>query len=89
MKMNNEKKITRLLTTTVVSNKMDKTAVVLFERKVKHPLYGKYIKKSTKLKIHDKDNICKIGDQVTITECRPISKHKSWKLVEVVSNKES
>lgn len=85
--MNNEKKKIRLLTTTVVSNKMDKTAVVLFERKVKHPLYGKYIKKSTKLKIHDKDNVCKIGDQVTITECRPISKDKAWKLVEVVSNK--
>ncbi|MEC7885759.1 MAG: 30S ribosomal protein S17 [Pseudomonadota bacterium] len=85
--MNDEKKKIRLLTTTVVSNKMDKTAVVLFERKVKHPLYGKYIKKSTKLKIHDKDNVCKIGDQVTITECRPISKDKSWKLVEVVSNK--
>ncbi len=85
--MNDEKKKIRLLTTTVVSNKMDKTAVVLFERKVKHPLYGKYIKKSTKLKIHDKDNVCKIGDQVTITECRPISKDKSWKLVEVVSSK--
>ena len=85
--MNDEKKKIRLLTTTVVSNKMDKTAVVLFERKVKHPLYGKYIKKSTKLKIHDKDNVCKIGDQVTITECRPISKDKAWKLVEVVSNK--
>jgi len=79
----------KTLTGTVISNKMDKTAVVLFERKVKHPKYGKYIKKSTKYKIHDEDNLCKEGDVVTITETRPISKDKSWKLVEVLGAKEN
>ena len=79
----------KTLTGTVISDKMDKTAVVLFERKVKHPKYGKYIKKSTKYKIHDEDNLCKEGDVVTITETRPISKDKSWKLVEVLDAKEN
>jgi len=79
----------KTLTGTVISNKMDKTAVVLFERKVKHPKYGKYIKKSTKYKIHDEDNLCKEGDVVTITETRPISKGKSWRLVEVLGAKEN
>lgn len=85
--MEQNKKI-KTLTGTVVSDKMNKTAVVLFERKVKHPKYGKYIKKSTKYKIHDENNKCKIGDVVTITEVRPISKDKSWKLVEVLGSKE-
>ena len=85
--MEQNKKI-KTLTGTVVSDKMNKTAVVLFERKVKHQKYGKYIKKSTKYKIHDEDNKCKIGDVVTITEVRPISKDKSWKLVEVLGSKE-
>ena len=67
----------KTLTGTVVSDKMNKTAVVLLERKVKHPKYGKYIKKSTKYKVHDDENKCKIGDIVTITEVRPISKDKS------------
>lgn len=80
-------KTIKTLTGTVVSDKMNKTAVVLFERKVKHPKYGKYIKKSTKFKIHDEENKCKIGDVVTITEVRPISKAKSWKLVDVLGNK--
>tara|TARA_S200000501_G_scaffold259718_1_gene243607 strand:- start:2 stop:262 length:261 start_codon:yes stop_codon:yes gene_type:complete len=84
--MEQTKKI-KTLTGTVVSDKMNKTAVVLFERKVKHPKYGKYIKKSTKFKIHDEENKCKIGDVVTITEVRPISKAKSWKLVDVLGNK--
>ena len=86
--MEQTKKI-KTLTGTVVSDKMNKTAVVLLERKVKHPKYGKYIKKSTKYKVHDQDNSCKIGDVVTITEVRPISKNKSWKLVEVIGSKES
>ncbi|MAZ79623.1 MAG: 30S ribosomal protein S17 [Gammaproteobacteria bacterium] len=86
--MEQSKKI-KTLTGKVVSDKMNKTAVVLFERKVKHPKYGKYIKKSTKFKIHDEDNKCKIGDIVTITEVRPISKDKSWKLVEVLGSKEN
>ena len=86
--MEQVKKI-KTLTGTVVSDKMNKPAVVLLEKKVKHPKYGKYVKKSTKYKVHDQDNICKIGDVVTITEVRPISKNKSWKLVEVIGSKES
>ena len=86
--MEQVKKI-KTLTGTVVSDKMNKTADVLLEKKVKHPKYGKYVKKSTKYKVHDQDNICKIGDVVTITEVRPISKNKSWKLVEVIGSKES
>jgi small subunit ribosomal protein S17 len=84
MVMSEEKKLTTV-TGKVLSNKMDKTATVLIERKVKHPLYGKYIKRSTKLHVHDEKNECGIGDTVTITECRPMSKTKSWALVEVVS----
>ena len=85
--MEQSKKI-KTLTGTVISDKMDKTAVVLFERKVKHPKYGKYVKKSTKYKIHDEKNECKTGDVVTIAEVRPISKDKSWKLVGILGNKE-
>ena len=79
-----EEKKQRTVTGKVVSNKMDKTVSVSVERKVKHPLYGKYIRRSTKLHVHDEKNECNEGDQVTITECRPISKTKSWKLVEIV-----
>ena len=82
--MSEENKL-RTVSGKVLSNKMDKTATVLIERKVKHPLYGKYIKRSTKLHVHDENNECGIGDTVTITECRPMSKTKSWSLVEVVS----
>ena len=85
--MEQNKKI-KTLTGTVISDKMDKTAVVLFERKVKHPKYGKYVKKSTKYKIHDEKNECKTGDLVTIAEVRPISKEKSWKLIDILGNKE-
>ena len=74
----------KTLTGTVVSDKMDKTAVVLFERKVKHPKYGKYVKKSTKYKIHDEDNKCSIGDTVKIMETRPLSKTKCWRLIEIL-----
>ena len=81
--MEQNKKI-RTLTGTVVSDKMNKTVVVLFERKVKHPKYENILKKSTKYKVHDEDNKCKVGDIVSITEVRPISKDKSWKLVEVL-----
>jgi len=77
-------KILRIQTGSVVSDRMDKSAVVLIERKVKHPIYGKFVKKSTKLHIHDENNECGIGDTVQITECRPISKTKSWKLVKIV-----
>ena len=85
--MEQSKKI-KTLTGTVISDKMDKTAVVLFERKVMHPKYGKYVKKSTKYKIHDEKNECKTGDVVTIAEVRPISKDKSWKLIGILGNKE-
>jgi small subunit ribosomal protein S17 len=77
-------KVLRIQTGSVVSDKMDKSAVVLIERRVKHPVYGKFVKKSTKLHIHDENNECAIGDTVQITECRPISKTKSWKLVKIL-----
>lgn len=80
---NAEKKV-RTLTGTVVSNKMDKSIAVLIERKVKHPLYGKYIKKSTKILAHDEDNTCTIGDLVIIAESKPISKRKAWTLQRIV-----
>ena len=67
----------------VVSNKMDKSIVVLIERRVKHPVYGKIIKRSTKIHAHDAKNDCGIGDEVTIKEVRPISKTKSWTLVSI------
>lgn len=73
----------RVLTGKVVSDKMDKTITVLIERRVKHPLYGKYMSKSSKLKAHDEENTCKIGDTVTIAESRPLSKTKSWALVKI------
>ena len=68
----------------VVSDKMDKTIVVLIEDNVKHPLYGKIMKRSIKLKAHDENNECKIGDKVEIMETRPLSKDKRWRLVEVI-----
>lgn len=82
--MSEEKTLVRTLTGRVVSAKMDKGAVVLVERKVRHPLYGKYIRRSTRLHIHDESNACRQGDTVTIQECRPYSKTKCWKLVDVV-----
>ncbi|WP_394764636.1 30S ribosomal protein S17 [Stenotrophomonas sp.] len=69
----------------VVSNKMNKTVTILVERLVKHALYGKYIRRSTKLHAHDEDNACNEGDVVRITECRPLSKTKNWRVVEVVN----
>ncbi|MEI7734944.1 MAG: 30S ribosomal protein S17 [Ferruginibacter sp.] len=68
----------------VTSNKMDKTITVNVERKVKHPLYGKFVKKSTKFHAHDEKNECSIGDTVKIMETRPLSKTKRWRLVEVI-----
>ena len=75
--------LARQLTGKVVSDKMDKTIVVLIERRVKHPIYGKYVSKSSKLKAHDENNECKTGDVVTIKESRPLSKSKSWALVKI------
>ena len=68
----------------VVSNKMDKTIVVAIEYNVKHPLYSKIVKKTYKLKAHDEENICSIGDTVRVMETRPLSKDKRWRLVEIV-----
>ena len=68
----------------VVSNKMEKSIVVLVERKVKHPMYGKFVKKSTKFMAHDEKNECNVGDTVRIMETRPLSKNKCWRLVEIV-----
>jgi len=68
----------------VTSNKADKTVTVMLERQVKHPLYGKYIKRSTKVHAHDEENSCGEGDLVTISECRPLSKTKSWRVVEIL-----
>lgn len=82
--MSEDKKIKRTLQGKVVSDKMDKTIVVLVERKVKHPVYGKYIKRSSKIHAHDEGNTCHEGDMVVIAESRPISRTKRWKLVEVV-----
>ena len=81
--MSEENKVARTVSGRVVSDKMDRTITVLVERKVKHPLYGKFIKRSTKFHAHDENNECHTGDMVTIQQCRPISKSKSWKLVEV------
>ena len=69
----------------VVSNKMDKSITVAVERKVKHPIYGKFIKRTTKLHAHDETNQCNEGDVVTIRECRPLSKSKNWMLVDIVT----
>lgn len=74
---------------TVVSNKMDKTIVVAVERLVKHPLYGKYIRRTTKLYAHDPQNRCKEGDVVKVIESRPLSKLKRWRLLEIIDTKSS
>lgn len=76
----------RLLIGRVVSDRMDKTIVVLIERRTQHPLYGKFIRRSTKLKAHDPDNQCHIGDVVEIGEARPSSRHKAWALNRIVES---
>lgn len=82
--MSESEKSIRLVTGRVISDKMDKTITVLVERKVPHPIYKKYVKRSTKLHAHDENNECNIGDVVSITSSRPLSKSKSWQLVEVI-----
>ena len=84
--MSGAEKRTRMATGRVVSNKMDKTITVLVERRVKHPVYGKYITRSSKIHAHDESNQCGIGDTVMVAETRPISKSKTWTLVEVVES---
>ena len=85
MSDNTENKALRTVEGRVVSNKMDKTVTVLVERQVKHALYGKYIKRSTKLHAHDADNACSEGDVVRVTEIAPLSKTKNWRVVEIVT----
>lgn len=87
--MSEEQKVERTLTGRVISNKMDKTATVMIERRVRHPLYGKYIRRSTKFHVHDENNECQEGDVVTIQQCRPLSKTKTFRLVSVVERAES
>ena len=84
--MSAEKKRTRTLTGKVVSNRMDKSITVLVERRVKHPVYGKYMTKSSKVHAHDEKNECNIGDLVSLSESKPISKTKAWQLVSILEN---
>ena len=86
--MSTTESVKRTRTGRVTSNKADKTVTVLLERQVKHPLYGKYIKRSTKVHAHDEDNSCAEGDLVRISESRPLSKTKSWRVVEIVERAE-
>ena len=79
-----KKKGQRTVIGRVVSDKMDKTVSVAVERLIKHPMYGKYIRRTSKVLAHDAGNECKPGDRVTISECKPISKNKSWEVVSVV-----
>ena len=79
-----ERNARRVMTGTVVSDKMDKTVVVAVVRSVKHPLYGKIVKRTSKFKVHDDKNECRVGDKVKIMETRPLSKEKRWRLVEVL-----
>ncbi len=75
---------TRTIVGRVVSDKMDKTVTVCVDRKVKHPLYGKYVRRSTKYRVHDEENRCKTGDLISFAECRPLSRHKNHRLVEIL-----
>ncbi len=81
----NNTKTNRILTGRVTSNKMQKTITVLVERRVKHPLYGKFITRSTKIHAHDETNQCQIGDIVTVQQSRPLSKTKTWQLIQIVN----
>ncbi len=78
------KKVQRTVIGRVVSDKMDKTVSVAIERLIKHPVYGKYIRRTSKVLAHDAANECKPGDRVAISECRPVSKNKSWAVVDVI-----
>ena len=84
--MSEEVKVERSLMGRVISDKMDKSIVVLMERQVKHPIYGKFIKRSKKYHVHDENNECKVGDTVSFKECRPLSKTKHWTLVKIVEH---
>jgi small subunit ribosomal protein S17 len=79
-----EAKVQRAITGRVISDKMDKTRTILIERKVRHPLYGKYIRRSTRLHVHDENNEARMGDTVMVQECRPMSKTKTFRLLKVL-----
>jgi len=83
--MNEQTKAQRTIEGRVISNKMQKTVTVLLERQVPHPLYGKIVRRSTKVHAHDEKGECKEGDMVRIAECRPLSKTKNWRVVEIVT----
>ena len=87
--MNEQTKALRTIEGRVVSNKMAKTVTVLLERQVPHPLYGKIVRRSTKVHAHDEAGECKEGDVVRIAECRPLSKTKNWRVVKVVTRAEA
>ena len=82
--MSTESNVQRSLRGKVISDKMNKSVVVVMERYVKHPLYGKFVKRSKKYHVHDESNECRVGDTVTFKECRPLSKSKHWTLIKVV-----
>jgi small subunit ribosomal protein S17 len=82
--MSEKQKVQRTIVGRVVSDKMDKTVSVAIERKIKHPMYGKYIRRTSKVLAHDAANECKEGDRVAISECRPVSKNKAWSVVNIV-----
>ena len=82
--MSEEKKTRRTIVGRVVSDKMDKSVSVAIERTIKHPVYGKYIRRTSKVMAHDASNECREGDRVAIAECKPISKNKSWAVVSVI-----
>ena len=82
--MSNNESVKRTVNGRVVSTAMDKTITVVVERLVPHPLYGKYIRRTTKVHAHDEENVCQKGDWVSVVECRPVSKQKTWQLVDVL-----
>jgi len=86
--ISSEKTVARVVEGKVISDKMNKTIVVQIERKVKHPLYEKYVRRFSKMYAHDEDNTCRVGDLVLIEQTRPLSKTKRWKLVKIVKREE-
>ena len=84
MSDDNEIKTNRTLEGRVTSSAMDKTITVVIERRVKHPLYGKFMRRSTKIHAHDETNSCNVGDLVRVEQCRPLSKTKTWRLIEIL-----
>lgn len=89
MSANENESSTRRVVGRVVSSKMQKSVTVAIERLIKHPTYGKFIRRTTTLLAHDEEDACREGDTVAITECRPLSKHKSWRVVEIVKRAEA